>query len=135
MVKALRELAEQDCLQLLASRVVGRVALVEEGEVRVFPVNYLFDRGEILFRTDDGVKLDAARAGGAATFEVDDSDPLYHTGWSVMATGKLQEVTEQDALHRVQGLPLRAWGGTGRHWIRLAIASITGRRIAGAVER
>jgi nitroimidazol reductase NimA-like FMN-containing flavoprotein (pyridoxamine 5'-phosphate oxidase superfamily) len=37
---ALKELAERECLQLLASRVVGRVAVVVAGEARVFPVNY-----------------------------------------------------------------------------------------------
>jgi uncharacterized protein len=132
MVGPVKELAERECLELLASRVVGRVALVVAGEARVFPVNYLLDGGGIVFRTDEGTKLDAARTGAVGTFEVDDSDPLYHTGWSVMATGPLEAVTDPHELHRMQGLPVRAWGRTGQHWVRMPITSITGRRISGA---
>jgi uncharacterized protein len=129
---ALSELAERECLELLARRVIGRVAVVVAGEARVFPVNYLLDGGGIVFRTDEGTKLDAARAGAIVTFEVDDADLLYHTGWSVMATGKLEEVTEPRDLRRVRGLPVRAWGRVGEHWVRMPITSITGRLINGA---
>lgn len=90
----LKELAERDCVELLASQVVGRVAVVVEGRANVLPVNYILDNGYIVFRTDEGTKLDAARAGAEVTFEVDKSDPLYHTGWSVMATGRLESVTD-----------------------------------------
>ncbi len=57
---------------------MGRVAIVVDGEARVFPVNYVLHGGDIVFRTDEGTKLDAARKGAKVTFEVDDSDPLYH---------------------------------------------------------
>ena len=36
------------------------------------------------------------------TFEVDRSDPMYHTGWSVMAIGPLQAVTDPTTSERVQ---------------------------------
>jgi uncharacterized protein len=124
---ALKELAERECLQLLASRVVGRVAVVVAGEARVFPVNYYLDGGDI--RTGEGTKLDAARSGALVTFEVDDSDPLYHTGWSVMVSGPLEAVTEPSELHRMHGLPVRAWGRDGRHIVRMPIARVSGRRI------
>lgn len=126
---ALRDLAEQECHELLASRVIGRVAVVVDGLARVFPVNYVIDRGGIVFRTDEGTKLDAARDGAKVTFEVDHSDPLYHTGWSVMATGQLEAVTGAHELHRMRGLPVRAWAGDGRHWVRMPITSISGRRL------
>jgi nitroimidazol reductase NimA-like FMN-containing flavoprotein (pyridoxamine 5'-phosphate oxidase superfamily) len=129
VVCALRELAERECLELLAGRVLGRVAVVVDDEARVFPVNYLLDGRAIVFRTDEGTKLDAARARALVTFEVDDSDPLYHTGWSVMATGRLEAVTEPHELDRVRGLPVRAWGREGQHWVRLPITSVSGRRI------
>ena len=125
----MKELREQECLGLLASRVVGRVAVVVGGEARVFPVNYLIDGEDIVFRTGEGTKLDAARSGALVTFEVDDSDPLYHTGWSVMVTGPLEAVTEPSELDRMHGLPVRAWGGDGRHIVRMPIARISGRRI------
>jgi uncharacterized protein len=132
---ALKELAERECFELLATQVVGRVAVVVDGRASVFPVNYVLDRGHIVFRTDEGTKLDAARAGSTVTFEVDRSDPMYHTGWSVMATGALEAVTDPDDLGRVRGLPVRAWGNAGHHWLRLPIASISGRRITGPPGR
>jgi nitroimidazol reductase NimA-like FMN-containing flavoprotein (pyridoxamine 5'-phosphate oxidase superfamily) len=132
----LRELGERECVERLATQVVGRIAVVVDGEARVFPVNYLFDHGDIVFRTDEGTKLDAARAGALATFEVDHSDPIYHTGWSVMATGHLEAVTDPHDLRVMEGLPVRAWGRAGQHWVRMPIVSISGRRVTGAeVER
>jgi uncharacterized protein len=127
----LKELAERECVELLATQVVGRVAVVLDGRASVFPVNYVLDHGHIVFRTDEGTKLDAARSGATVTFEVDQSDPIYHTGWSVMATGPLEAVTDPDDLGRVRGLPVRAWGRHGHHWVRMPIASISGRRITG----
>ena len=103
---ALKELAERECVELLATQVIGRVAVVVDGRASVFPVNYVLDHGHIVFRTDEGTKLDAARAGATVTFEVDRSDPMYHTGWSVMATGPLEAVTERHDLERVSGLPV-----------------------------
>ncbi len=131
----MEELAERECVALLATQVMGRVAVVVDGRAAVFPVNYVLDRGHIVFRTDEGTKLDAAHAGATVTFEVDRSDPMYHTGWSVMATGPLEAVTDNDDLGRVRGLPVRAWGGSGQHWVRMPIASISGRRITGPPGR
>jgi hypothetical protein len=130
----LRALAERECFELVATQVVGRVAVVVAGRARVFPVNYVLDRGQIVFRTDEGTKLDAARAGATVTFQVDQSDPIYHTGWSVMAVGPLEAVTDPHDLARVRGLPIRAWGRTGNHWVRMPIASISGRRITGTIR-
>jgi hypothetical protein len=132
---ALKELGAHECVELLATQVIGRIAVVVDGRVSVFPVNYVLDHGHIVFRTDEGTKLDAARAGSTVTFEVDRSDPMYHTGWSVMATGPLEAVTDPDDLGRVSGLPVRAWGRTGNHWVRMPIASISGRRITGPPGR
>jgi uncharacterized protein len=131
----MEQLAERECFELLATQVVGRVAVVVDGRASVFPVNYVLDHGHIVFRTDEGIKLNAARAGATVTFEVDQSDPMYHTGWSVMATGPLEAVTDPDDLGRVSGLPVRAWGRLGNHWVRMPIASLSGRRIAGSPGR
>ena len=132
---ALREIGQGECMELLATQVIGRVAVVVAGRASVFPVNYVLDRGHIVFRTGEGTKLDAARSGATVTFEVDRSDPLYHTGWSVMASGPLEAVTDPADLGRVRGLPVRAWGGLGDHWVRMPIASISGRRIDGPRPR
>jgi uncharacterized protein len=43
---------------------------------RWFPVNYFIMGDDILFRTGEGTKLDAARSGALVTIEADDTDLL-----------------------------------------------------------
>jgi hypothetical protein len=52
-----------------------------------------------------------------------------------MATGPLETVTDSQELGRVRGLPVRAWGREGQHWVRMPITSIAGRRISGVLAR
>ena len=58
-----RVLTEDDCLALLQSREVGRIAFEFEGKVEIFPVDYGMHGRTIVFRTSPGTKLDAAPMG------------------------------------------------------------------------
>ena len=124
-------LPEAACWELLHRRILGRVAIVVDGVPRMFPVNYIVNGGDIVFRTDDGMKLEAARAGELASFEVDHHDPLYHNGWSVLVTGVLEDITNDPERPDALALPLRSWAGLGEHVIRLRPLGISGRRIIG----
>ncbi len=42
--------------------------------------------------------------------------------------GRLEAVTEPQELNRMGAVPVRAWGGDGRHCVRMPIISISGRR-------
>jgi hypothetical protein len=55
-----RGLDDTECRKLLAERHLGRLAIPDFGGPVIFPVNYVFDRDLIVFRTDPGSKLDAA---------------------------------------------------------------------------
>jgi uncharacterized protein len=84
-----------------------------------------------VFRTEEGTKLYAACRGSRACFEVDRSDEVTHTGWSVIVRGEVTEVTDQAELARLRELPLRAWApGNRNRYIRMLPAVLTGRRIA-----
>src|SRR5687768_11832620 len=84
---------QEECERLLAEDVVGRLAVVVGDTPIIFPVNYVLDGHDIIFRTDAGTKLEfGPRA--PASFEVDSIDRATHSGWSVVATGRLEEVTE-----------------------------------------
>jgi uncharacterized protein len=122
-------LPEAACRELLHRRVLGRLAIVVDGVPRMFPVNYIVENGDILFRTDEGMKLDAARNGSLAAFEVDHADPLYHTGWSVLVTGVLEDISSARDRPDALALPLRAWAGRGEHVIRLRALGVSGRRV------
>jgi nitroimidazol reductase NimA-like FMN-containing flavoprotein (pyridoxamine 5'-phosphate oxidase superfamily) len=122
------------CIRLLAADEVGRLALVDGGAPVVFPVNYVLDGEAIVFRTAPGTKL-ALGPRGPVAFEVDAFDRTARTGWSVVATGRLEEVTHFDSptLRRVKDLPVESWAGGERpHWMRLVPSRITGRRIVPA---
>lgn len=119
-----------DCLTLLATHHFGRVALNDDDGPIVLPVNYILDQGSVLFRTDDGTKLAAARESLRATFQVDHVDEPRRFGWSVMVRGKITEVTDPDELDRVRRLPLDPFaGGERARFVRMLSASITGRMV------
>src|SRR6266511_2577554 len=59
-----QELSDAECRRLLGERHLGRLALVDADGPVIFPVNYAFAAGTVVFRTDPGGKLDAV-AGGA----------------------------------------------------------------------
>ena len=125
------ELDEDECLELLASHSVGRIAVVRDGSPLIFPVNYVLDGRTVAFRTDPGTKFDWAVMGPVA-FEVDWTDPMYHEGWSVMVQGVGRDITGAlDAQSEsVTSHALTPWaGGAKDHWVAIASPTISGRRI------
>jgi nitroimidazol reductase NimA-like FMN-containing flavoprotein (pyridoxamine 5'-phosphate oxidase superfamily) len=127
----LRRIDRDECLALLAGDVVGRLAVVQGSTPAIFPVNYVVDGEAIVFRTDEGTKLDAASR-ARVCFEIDGIDREARCGWSVVATGRLEAITRYDAetWRRVQQLPVKPWaGGAKAHWMRLVPDRITGRRV------
>jgi nitroimidazol reductase NimA-like FMN-containing flavoprotein (pyridoxamine 5'-phosphate oxidase superfamily) len=118
-----------ECVKLLASDEIGRVAVVDGRTPVVFPVNYALDGEDVVFRTDPGTKT---QAGPRACFEIDGFDRRNRAGWSVVVTGRLEEVTEfdGDALDRVKALSITPWaGGEKSRWMRIVPTHISGRRI------
>jgi uncharacterized protein len=124
-------LSVDECLELLATHSFGRVAIDDEAGPLVLPVNYVLDRGSVVFRTDEGTKLEAALRRERISFEVDHVDEEAGTGWSVLVRGKAEEIADPDELEHVRTLPLDALAGGERHrFVRLLSSSITGRRIS-----
>lgn len=123
-----------ECRRLLAGEVVGRIAVIDGGAPAIFPVNYALDGDDIVFRTDPGTKL-AAESRAPACFEIDGIDRAARAGWSVVASGRLEEVTEYSAaaFQRLQALAVEPWaGGAKAHWMRLVPTHISGRRVGPA---
>jgi len=128
----LRKIPPTECVELLTREHVGRLGFVHDGGPEVLPVNYVLDGDAIVFATNTGRKLwDATR--GPVVFEVDHTDPISLSGWSVVVHGLAQEVTSADLPELVQRLAarrLRPWvDGDRPHLVRIAPTSITGRRV------
>jgi nitroimidazol reductase NimA-like FMN-containing flavoprotein (pyridoxamine 5'-phosphate oxidase superfamily) len=124
------ELTDAECRRLLAERHLGRLAIPDFGGPVIFPVNYVFDRDLVVFRTDPGSKLDAATELESVAFEVDAADEATRTGWSVVVRGTLAEITDPGDLARLRALPLYPWApGEKSRYVRVRPRTITGRRI------
>jgi nitroimidazol reductase NimA-like FMN-containing flavoprotein (pyridoxamine 5'-phosphate oxidase superfamily) len=122
----------EECLDLLRARDYGRLGVVSAGQPVVLPINYALDGEQIVFRTGgDGGKFDALVRNARAALEIDEIDPTTHAGWSVLATGRVTEIEsdrERDRLERE--CSLMPWApGDRSHWMAMATARVTGRRI------
>ncbi len=126
------EVIQQDeCIELLRGDEVGRLAIIDGGRPMIFPVNYVYDEEGIVIRSAAGTKIDHGTR-SAACFEIDGIDREHHSGWSVVVTGRLEELTPYNGTHfsRARDLPVHPWAeGTKDHILQLVPASITGRRI------
>ncbi len=85
---SLQELSSRECFELLAQKVVGRVAYVNDDGPVVLPVNYVVDKGSILFRTSAASSLAAHVRDGTIAFQVDEADEVTESGWSVLLRGR-----------------------------------------------
>jgi hypothetical protein len=123
------EVLDRDrCLELLRQHGFGRVAITAGALPCVLPVNYRVIDDQVMFRTARGSKLDAATRNAVVAFEVDDMDPLSHTGWSVVVTGVARVLDEEgrDALD----LPLARWApDRDGHVVAISTEVTTGRRL------
>ncbi|MER7486582.1 pyridoxamine 5'-phosphate oxidase family protein [Streptomyces sp. NPDC126497] len=129
----LHDLAPQECLTLLSTHGVGRVAVTTSGGPAVIPVNYEVVDGAIAFRTAPG-SAPAAAVGSEVAFEVDHVDETMSRGWSVLAVGPAREVTEPDEARRLtEGAHTEPWAGGERGmWVSVRPLRLTGRRITPA---
>jgi nitroimidazol reductase NimA-like FMN-containing flavoprotein (pyridoxamine 5'-phosphate oxidase superfamily) len=119
----------EECLQLLADRHFGRLAVVIDDQPLIFPVNYALHGEHVVFRTDPGNKLHGAKDHRVA-FEIDSADSVYHDGWSVLVVGTAREEVEPERVRDLARLPLSPWSsGPKLHWMCIGGGAITGRRL------
>ena len=124
-------LDETECVKLLRSHDLGRIAVVDQN-VRplIFPVNYFFDESVVAFRTAPGAKLQLA-PGAHVSFEIDGWNANKGIGWSVLVKGIAHDITHPRGAPsgRIRFWPVRpAAPGSREHWIGIRANEITGRR-------
>lgn len=127
---AMQNLTENECLALLRSRTIGRIAFGLGGEIEIFPVNYGMEGQVIVFRTGPGAKLNTV-PNTAVAFEVDGWDAESGNGWSVVAKGRAEEITTSAgrAAEHLRLVPVQpAAPGDKLHWLAIKPSEIAGRR-------
>lgn len=120
-----------ECLHLLQyESFVARLAFAVDGMVHVRPVNYLADERGLVFCTTSSTVLRAVSSGASVVVEIDASQPLDHSGWSVIARGNAREVTDPQEVEYLRRGPLKSWAvAPGGRWVRVDIEEISGVRI------
>jgi hypothetical protein len=127
----LEELSYEECLVLLRSHTVGRLAVVADDIPVVLPINYrlveTMGRTWVAVRTRPGDVLDQAPA--AAAFEIDDIEVVEHGGQSVLVRGQLNRIDETVPTIR-ELFDSEPWITHDRDaWLIIEPFTITGRRL------
>lgn len=130
-----QELSPQECLDLLSREEVGRVAVCTPSGPHIVPVNYVVVNDAIVFRTAPYSVLGTVGWTSHLAFEVDHLDPISRRGWSVVAAGPGEMLSDADSLSVLIGMGgLEPWAGGSRHLhIRLPWVSLTGRAVGGTI--
>lgn len=129
-------LTDPQCWERLASQQLGRIITHVGDVIDIFPVNYVVDDGEILFRTAEGSKLFELTVNDDVLFEVDD-----HTesdAWSVIIRGTARRLDTDDEVQHADTLPLHPWIPTLKHnYVRITPDQVSGRafRRSGEPDR
>lgn len=86
-------LDEPECLRLLGTTAIGRVAYTEAALPAIRPVSYTLRDGAVVIPTNADSPLALALRGAVVAFEADSYDPAARTGWSVTIVGPSWVVT------------------------------------------
>jgi nitroimidazol reductase NimA-like FMN-containing flavoprotein (pyridoxamine 5'-phosphate oxidase superfamily) len=110
------------------------VAFVADGEVMILPVTYLLDGLGVSFLTTWGSKLQVAADAGPMAFEVDESDPVTRTGWSVLFQGSATMVEDPAVVDELHARLPKPWAPSDSpmFWVHLRPDVVSGREIAPA---
>jgi predicted phage tail protein len=129
-----KELTVSESWRLLGSVSVGRIVFTQRALPAIRPVNHLVDEDKIIIRSHLGAAIVGhARSEDSAVvaYEADDIDPVQHTGWSVIATGLAQLVSDPAAVSKYEQA-LEPWAQRPADYV-IAIRPqiITGLRLTG----
>jgi nitroimidazol reductase NimA-like FMN-containing flavoprotein (pyridoxamine 5'-phosphate oxidase superfamily) len=129
---SITELDEEECLALLGTTTVGRIAFVNAEGQQLVPVNFALIDGVIYFRTlPDGFLSGLARGDEDVAFGVDHHD-VFRDGWNVTVRGSAREVEDRATINKVlSNHRLKPWAGGVRPLvIRVTPKFIAGRRVS-----
>jgi nitroimidazol reductase NimA-like FMN-containing flavoprotein (pyridoxamine 5'-phosphate oxidase superfamily) len=123
-------LSREECVRLLPTATIARLAYCDGGEAHVYPVNAFIYQEEVIVRSSYGGKLAAAAHGATLTVEADEIDATTHTGWDVNVIGRGRVIEDLDDLAMLELAGVRPWApGEKEFFIGVSLDTVTGRRI------
>lgn len=125
------ELGRDECDELLRCGVTGRIALAAPTGPHIVPVNYSVVDDAIVVRTSPYSVLGTHGRDTTLAFEIDQMDYERQRGWSVVARGRGEVVTDAEELEEIgQAWLPRPWASGNRMLVlRLRWTELSGRRI------
>lgn len=119
-------LGDSEAWNLLSSVALGRLVTSFGGQLEIFPVNFVTQKGAVLFRTAEGTKLFSTVMNEKVLFEADD-----HTadeGWSVIIRGTARMLSSADEIHQAEESGLMPWVPTEKlRFVRVTPTEISAR--------
>ncbi len=124
---ALESLTPAQCEHHLSAGGVGRIVLSTGSGPVAYPVNFVFARGCVIFRTSDAM---VDNISGVVAFEVDHVDEAMSEGWSVLVRGHARLIEGAELRLVAATLDLEPWAGGPRlNVVSIAPFEVTGRVI------
>ncbi|WP_439677100.1 pyridoxamine 5'-phosphate oxidase family protein [Embleya sp. MST-111070] len=131
--RALRELAPEDALALMASVPIGRVVFTLDALPAILPVRFRLDRGTLAFRLAADRRVHAALHDSVCAFEADAWDVREHDGWTVTVTGRVSPVDESHEGARLAEMLPPTWESEHPHrFFRIVPEVVAGRLLRAA---
>lgn len=131
----LEQLDVTQCLALLRTQVVGRLAFTEQALPGIELVSYSVHNGKVVLRLDRSPWAPCLDRTVVA-FEVDDIDRVSHTGWSVVVVGKARVVLDIDELVALSDPARQPWApGPRDQVLAVDVEQMTGRRLRLAARK
>jgi nitroimidazol reductase NimA-like FMN-containing flavoprotein (pyridoxamine 5'-phosphate oxidase superfamily) len=127
----LRELSYAECRALLVRQSAGRVAVSTPDGPHIVPINYSVVDESIIFRTTPFSVLATYGRNSKLAFEVDRFDDEHQLGWSVVARGRTDVVSDPEELNRIRKVcaPLPWADGARNLYFRLDWKELSGRSL------
>lgn len=116
-------------MALLEAGCIGHLGFTSGALPVVAPVRYRLASRSLVFATERGPKLTSARRNSVACVEIAGTDSLTGTDWSVLATGRLREITDPSFIGVNDGVSIRPWClPTAEYVVALDIELLSGVR-------
>jgi len=134
--RVLELLDEAECMELLASAMLGRLFYTSRYGPTALPVTYRIDEGSIVLGTWDPVLFDEdlrtgiTQADYQVAVEVDQIDMEAREGWFVLVQGAAHHLDTEAEYESFIGAGLEPWvEGVPSHFIRVNLTNTWGNRI------
>jgi hypothetical protein len=125
-------LDEAECLALLRSASIGRVAFTEGALPAIQPVPFRLDGRQVLIPTRSGSRVAGASRGAVLALGVDEVGP-DRTGWAVTVVGPSRLIGDPADVAALDRPGLRWWDlADDRCYVAIAVLLVRGRRAGRA---